>query len=112
LSEYGNSEGIKPFNWSQLFPCVERLHISINSKSQIQCLLNQFRNLISGYFYVGLGHRNRNKPIQITRSWLEKQISCSKGKTTNNFIYQIKSQFSFSLCLWIDENNEVSEYTY
>ncbi|CAF0831773.1 unnamed protein product [Adineta steineri] len=105
LPQYGKSEGIKPFNWSQLFPCVERLHISINSKSQIKCLLNQFRNLISGYFYVGFGHQNKNKSIQITRSWLQKQISSSKGKITKNFTYRIDNQFSFSLCLWIGENS-------
>jgi hypothetical protein len=109
LRQYGNCEGIKPFNWSQLFPCVERLHISINSKSHIQCLLNQFNNLISGYFYRSLTDRNRNKSIEITYSWLEKRISSRKGKTISNFNYQIDSQFSFSLCLWI---NRVSEKSY
>ncbi|CAF4088314.1 unnamed protein product [Adineta steineri] len=105
LPEYRNFKGIKPFDWSQLFPCVERLHISINSKSQIKCLLIQFRNLISGYFYVGFGHQDRRKSIQITRSWLQKQISCSKGKITKNFTYRIENRFSFSLCLWIGENS-------
>ncbi|CAF1394533.1 unnamed protein product [Adineta steineri] len=105
LPQYGKSEGIKPFNWSQLFPCVERLHISINSKSQIKCLLNQFRNLMSGYFYVGFGHQDRNKSIQITHSWLQKQISCPKEKITKNFTYRIENRFSFSLCLWIGENS-------
>ncbi|CAF1503212.1 unnamed protein product [Adineta steineri] len=112
LPEYRNFEGIKPFDWSQLFPCVERLHISINSKSQIKCLLNQFRNLISGYFYVGFGHQDRNKSIQITRSWIQKQIACSKGKITKNFTYRIDNQFSFSLCLWIGEDDEISENSY
>ncbi|CAF1263258.1 unnamed protein product [Adineta steineri] len=112
LPEYRNFKAIKPFDWSQLFPCVERLHISINSKSQLKCLLNQFRNLISGYFYVGFGVQGRNKSIQITRSWLQKQISCSKEKITKNFIYRIENRFSFSLCLWIGEDDEISENSY
>ncbi|CAF3791451.1 unnamed protein product [Adineta steineri] len=64
---------------------------------------------MSGYFYVGFGHQDRNKSIQITRSWLQKQISCPNEKITKNFTYRIDNRFSFSLCLWIGEDNEISE---
>jgi hypothetical protein len=108
LPQYGRFEGNDLFNWSRLFPCIERLIASINSKSQIRFLINQFKNMISGFFVIDSYHIDTNKQIKITRQWLEKHIDRFREKNTKNFICQINNRFSFSLCLWIGENDEVS----
>jgi hypothetical protein len=52
LPHYGMFKGNVPFNWFRLFPYVERLIASINSKSQIRFLIHQFKNIISGFFFI------------------------------------------------------------
>jgi hypothetical protein len=95
-------------NWCRLFPYIERLIGSINSKSQIRFLINQLKNIISGFFVIDFYHIHINKQIQITSQWLNKHIHRFRGKNANNFICQINNQFLFSLCLCRDENDQVS----
>jgi hypothetical protein len=109
LPQYGKFEDDDQFNWSRLFPSIERLIVSINSKSQIKLLIYQFKNMISGFFYIDPHHIHTNKQICITHQWLEKHLDRSREKNTKNFIYQINNQFLFSLSLWISENDEVSD---
>jgi hypothetical protein len=107
LPQYGKFEGNDQFDWSRLFPSVERLIVWINSKSQIQFLIYQFKNMISGFF--SLDPYYRDERIQIRRQWLEKHLHRSRGKNIKNFIYQINNQFLFLLSLWIGENDQVRE---
>jgi hypothetical protein len=65
LPQYGKSEGRDRFNWSRHFPSIERLIVSINSKSQIQFLIYQFKTIISGFFSIDTYYMD--KQIQITR---------------------------------------------
>jgi len=109
LPQYGKFEGNDPFNWSPIFPSVERLIVTINSKNQIPFLIDQFKNMISGFFYIDPAQIDINRQIQITRQWLKKHTYRLKGENINNFICRINNQYYFSLCLWIGENDEVSE---
>jgi hypothetical protein len=106
LPQYGKFSKTDSLNWSRLFPCVERLNVSISSKRQIPFLIDQFKNMISGFFH---GDLDQNKPIQVTRQWLKKHTDRLRSKDTNSFVCQINDRYFFSLCLWIDENDEVSK---
>ena len=110
LPNYGIIKGIDPFNWSQLFPCVKRLSVSINSKSEIQYILHQFKNMISALFYINSHYFDRKNKIHITDQWLEKHMNYFREKKIKNFISKIDNKYSFSVCLWINENDEVSQY--
>ncbi len=103
LPQYGKFEGRDQFNWSRLFPSIERLIVSINSKSQIQFLIYQFKTIISGFFSIDTYYMD--KQIQITRQWVEKHLQRARGKYINNFICQINHQVLFSFSLWISEND-------
>jgi hypothetical protein len=89
LPQYGKFEGKDQFNWSRLFASIERLIVSINSKNQIQFLIYQFKNMISGFFPIDPYYMNEK--IKITRQWLEKHLHRSRGKNINNFICQINN---------------------
>ncbi|CAF5033193.1 unnamed protein product, partial [Rotaria sp. Silwood1] len=53
LPQYGEYKGKDKFNWNKVFPCVERLTASINSKHQIVFLIEHFKSIISGSFFIG-----------------------------------------------------------
>ena len=99
LPQYGESYSNGRFNWSRVFPLIERLIATINSKSQIEFLIHQFKNINSGFFTLDTCYFD--KKIKITRQWLEKQLQHS------DFICQIEDRYAFLLSLWIGENNQV-----
>ncbi|CAF2948899.1 unnamed protein product [Rotaria sp. Silwood2] len=109
LPQYGRYTGKIIFNWSKLFPCVERLIASINSKKQIPFLIDHFKNMINGFFVVDDSHYDMKQRIKVTRQWLKKHSYRLKGINENNFICQINDQYLFSLCLWIGENDEIDK---
>ena len=81
----GKSESKDQFNWSRLFPLIKRLIAPINSKSQIQFLIYQFKNIISGFFPIDTYYMD--KQIKIKRQWLEKHLYRSRGENIKNFIF-------------------------
>ncbi|CAF3189554.1 unnamed protein product [Rotaria sp. Silwood2] len=109
LPQYGRYTGKIIFNWSKLFPCVERLIASINSKKQIPFLIDHFKNMINSFFVVDDSHYDMKQRIKVTRQWLKKHSYRLKGINENNFICQINDQYLFSLCLWIGENDEIDK---
>ncbi|CAF3659772.1 unnamed protein product [Rotaria sp. Silwood1] len=60
LLQYGQFIGNDTFNWSKLFPCIERLIASINSKRQISSLIDHFKNMISAFFSIDHNHIDMN----------------------------------------------------
>jgi hypothetical protein len=85
LPQYGKSESKDQFNWFRLFPLIKRLIAPINSKSPIQFLIYQFKNIISGFFPIDTYYMN--KQIKITSQWLEKHLYRSRGENIKNFIF-------------------------
>ncbi|CAF3426037.1 unnamed protein product [Rotaria socialis] len=102
LPQFGRRKEKIQFNWSKVFPCVERLTASINSKNQIVFLIDHFNNMLDGFFVLDEYHFDK---IKITREWL-KQHSCrlKREKKENGFACEINDKYSFSLCLWMSEN--------
>ncbi|CAF2976458.1 unnamed protein product [Rotaria sp. Silwood2] len=109
LPQFGRHEEKIQFNWSKVFPCVERLTASINSKKQIVFLIDHFKNMINGFFVLDEYHFDKYDKIKITRQWLKKHNCRLKSKKGNDFICEINDKYSFSLCLWISENDEINK---
>ncbi|CAF1023863.1 unnamed protein product [Rotaria sp. Silwood1] len=103
LPQYGEYKGKDKFNWNKVFPCVERLTASINSKHQIVFLIEHFKSIISGSFFIGSNHLEKSHKIKVTHEWLKKHSCRLKTKTANNFICQINNRYFFSMSFWIDE---------
>ncbi|CAF4212490.1 unnamed protein product [Rotaria sp. Silwood2] len=109
LPQFGRYEEKIQFNWSKIFPCVERLTASINSKKQIVFLIDHFKNMISGFFVLDEYHFDKYDKIKVARQWLKKHSCRLKGKKENDFICEINDKYSFSLCLWMSENDEINK---
>ncbi|CAF3320750.1 unnamed protein product [Rotaria sp. Silwood2] len=109
LPQYGRYKEKTNFYWWKLFPCVERLIVSINSKKQIPFLIDHFKKMISGFFVIHNDYINMYDRIKITSQWLKKNTSRLKRKNEHEFVCQINDQFAFSLALWISEDFEINE---
>ncbi|CAF2890278.1 unnamed protein product [Rotaria sp. Silwood2] len=109
LPQFGRHEEKIQFNWSKVFPCVERLTASINSKKQIVFLIDHFKNMINGFFVLDEYHFDKYDKIKITRQWLKKHSCRLKSKKGNDFICEINDKYNFSLCLWMSENDEINK---
>ncbi|CAF3382683.1 unnamed protein product [Rotaria sp. Silwood2] len=104
LPQYGKYKGKTNFYLWKLFPCVERLTISINSKKkQIPFLIDYFKKMIHNDYF------DMYDRIRITSQWLKKNTSRLKRKNQHEFVCQINNQFAFSLALWIGEDFEINE---
>ncbi|CAF3479464.1 unnamed protein product [Rotaria sp. Silwood2] len=99
LPQYGKYKGKTNFYWWKLFPCVERLIISINSKKQIPFLIDHFKKMINVFFVIHNDYFDMYDRIKITSQWLKKNISRLKRKNEHEFVCQINNQFAFSLAL-------------
>ncbi|CAF1482883.1 unnamed protein product [Rotaria sp. Silwood1] len=127
LSRYANYQGDNTDKWSRLFPHVERLIVSIVSKSQIPLLIDQFKNIVSGFFYIDPPYiePHNNDPlyvdpsyidqihidaynqIQVTHEWLMEHVNRFRQSNMDNFTYQINEGDRLSLSLWIGEDDKV-----
>ncbi|CAF1126266.1 unnamed protein product [Rotaria sordida] len=127
LPRYADYPGHDINKWSRLFPRVERLSVSIVSKSQIPFLIDQFKNMVSGFFYIDppdiephnidplhVGpsyidqtHIDTNNQIQVTHEWLMEHVKRFRESNMDNFTYQINNEDPLSLSLWIGENDKV-----
>ncbi|CAF1177792.1 unnamed protein product [Rotaria sordida] len=101
LPQYGRCREKIKFYWWKLFPCVERLIVSINSKKQIPFLIDHFTKMISGFFVIHNDYFNMYDRIKITSQWLKQNTCRLKRKNEDEFVCQIIDQFGFSLALWI-----------
>ncbi|CAF1256343.1 unnamed protein product [Rotaria sordida] len=99
LPEYGRCKGKVKFYWWKLFPRVERLIVSINSKKQIPFLIDHFNKMISGFFVIYNDYLDMYDQIKITSQWLKKNTCRLKRKNEDEFVCQINDQFGFSLAL-------------
>ncbi|CAF4030716.1 unnamed protein product [Rotaria sordida] len=109
LPEYGRCKGKVKFYWWKLFPRVERLIVSINSKKQIPFLIDHFLKMISGFFVIHNDYLDMYDQIKITSQWLKKNTCRLKRKNEDEFVCEINDQFDFSLALWINEDFEIDE---
>ena len=106
LPKYGNLEGNDSFQWSDLFPNVERLVVSINSKRQLACLIEHFKTVASAFFFLEPSYIAPKKHIEVTRQWLQKHLSHSRETAAENFTFEMNNLYTFSLSLWIGEDEE------
>ena len=102
------------FNWSRLFPCVERLIVQIDTKRQIPLIIDQFENVWSVTFHLpfyagGSADRQIDQEFHLTSEWLVK-TTLRFGKTRpGNFTYQMtthEGQIN-ALHLWIGDSEPV-----
>ncbi|CAM4775390.1 unnamed protein product [Rotaria magnacalcarata] len=107
LPKYGQYLDNDRLHLTQFFPCVERLKVSINSKHQIPFLIDHFKNILSGFFYVNPSEYDGIKRIRMTRQWLKKQTDRLRGSNRDNFICQIDDKCFFRVSIWIGDNDEV-----
>ena len=103
LPQYGHLKGKDSFQWSTVFPHVERLVVSINSKRQLAGLLEHFKTMVSAFFFLEPRYIAPKKQIEVTRQWLEKHLSRSQERSAKNFTYEMNNLYSFSLSLWIGD---------
>ncbi|CAF1495779.1 unnamed protein product [Adineta steineri] len=95
------------FPWSQYFPCVERLIANVNSKTQIPVLIDEFRSMVSGVFYVDSRFIDRKNPIEITSEWLIKNTHRLRNRNLNDFVCKINDRLSrFSICVWLADDKD------
>ncbi|CAF1104864.1 unnamed protein product [Adineta ricciae] len=111
LPHYGElSDGDQCFiDWSCHFPRVERLTASVTSKKQIPFLIDQFKYLISGYFFALPSDIDMKKRIKLTPSWLIKHTQRLRGGKTNNFTCDIYDPCFLALSIWIDDKEKFDD---
>lgn len=102
------------FNWSRLFPSVERLIVQVDTKRQIPLIIDQFENVWSVTFHLplsagGCAERQVDQEFHLTSEWLMR-ATLRFGKTRNdNFTYQMtthEGQIN-ALHLWIGNSEQV-----
>jgi hypothetical protein len=107
ISKYGELPTNDLFDWSRIFPCVETLTVTINTKHQIPFLIDRFKNMSTCRFYTGFGNNDVRRRLQsesrVTRKWLIKNTY--RLRNNDNFICRIDYQYHFSLDIWIGDNN-------
>jgi hypothetical protein len=105
LPEFGHVKDYHLLPWHKVFPCVERLSVSIHSKKQIPFLIDHFKSMVSGHFNIDMALMNRNKPIHMTHQWLVKHTDRLREDINKNFVCEINRRYIFTVDIWIGETS-------
>jgi hypothetical protein len=94
---------------SYFFPRVERLKITVNTRGQMALLIDLFKHLSSGSFYVincQIGVKEKLREPPVTREWLINNTRRLARRTDNSFTCRFDSHHLHWLHLWISDDDE------
>ena len=104
------------FNWSHLFPCMERLIVRVDTKRQIPLIVDQFEQVWSITFQLSpsstVGPEGQSeREFHITSEWLIKTSLRFGKKRNHNFTCQTTTHDGQirALHLWIGDSDQVSD---
>jgi hypothetical protein len=102
------------FNWSRLFPCVERLIVKIDTNHKIPLIIDQFEHAWSVTFHLPLyagvsAERQIGHEFRLTSEWLMKTTLRFGKRRNDNFTYQMTTHDGQinALHLWIGDSDQV-----
>ena len=104
LSQYSSFSDDEKLGWTEFFPSVQRLIISLNTRRQMTILIDRLECLSSASFFVRncqTGTIETLREPQVTREWIIKHTH--RLSINHNFICQTDYQYRSWIHLWIGD---------
>lgn len=109
LPFFAYSTNNKNFDWTQLFPRLERLSITVNSCHEMAFLIDRLDSLTYASFIINNCSLNARRVCwesRITKEWFIKNTRRLASLENHNFTCRFDDANIFAVYLWMTENNK------